>query len=323
MIGAPTFLQEMLAHPRLAEHDLSSLRLFSCGGASVAPELMRLGRARIPGAVTKRSMARRSSRPSRPPASTDALARGHDTEGRAAAGGRDPHRPTRPDTRSRPATEGEIRARGPELLPRLRRRALDADSFDGDGFFRTGDLGVLDADGYLRVTGRVKDIIVRKGEKISAREVEDLLLAAPRRSPRSPSSPLADADHRRARLRLHPARTPARRRSALDGAARVLARARPDAAEAARAARAGERLPAHPERQDQQAAAARERRATRASRRTDDPSPTQRDERKTPPCPHPSCSTARSRSSPEAAPASAAPARWRWRAPARASRSPT
>src|SRR5262249_55933191 len=56
---------------------------------------------------------------------------------------------------------------------------LDAESFDDHGFFRTGDLGVMDGEGYLRVTGRVKDIIVRKGEKISAREVEDLLAAHP------------------------------------------------------------------------------------------------------------------------------------------------
>jgi cyclohexanecarboxylate-CoA ligase len=53
--------------------------------------------------------------------------------------------------------------------------ALDADAFDEDGWFRTGDLGVIDADGNVRITGRLKDIIIRKGENISAKEVEDLL----------------------------------------------------------------------------------------------------------------------------------------------------
>ena len=57
--------------------------------------------------------------------------------------------------------------------------ALDADAFDADGFFRTGDLGWLDADGYLVISGRLKDIIIRKGENISAKEVEDLLYEHP------------------------------------------------------------------------------------------------------------------------------------------------
>ena len=49
------------------------------------------------------------------------------------------------------------------------------DSFDVQGFFRTGDLGRLDAAGQLRVTGRLKDVIIRKGENISAKEIEDVL----------------------------------------------------------------------------------------------------------------------------------------------------
>src|SRR5262249_56020106 len=53
-------------------------------------------------------------------------------------------------------------------------------TFTGDGWFRTGDLGTLDGDGYLRITGRKKDIIIRKGENISAREIEDLLANHPR-----------------------------------------------------------------------------------------------------------------------------------------------
>jgi acyl-CoA synthetase (AMP-forming)/AMP-acid ligase II len=52
---------------------------------------------------------------------------------------------------------------------------LDGEAFDEDGFFRTGDLGKLDGDGFLTITGRVKDVIIRKGENISAKEVEDVL----------------------------------------------------------------------------------------------------------------------------------------------------
>lgn len=57
--------------------------------------------------------------------------------------------------------------------------SLDADAFDEDGFFRTGDLGRLDDRGNLIITGRLKDVIIRKGENVSAQEVEDLLITLP------------------------------------------------------------------------------------------------------------------------------------------------
>ena len=75
--------------------------------------------------------------------------------------------------------EGEIRAKAPQTMKGYLDASLDADAFDEDGFFRTGDLGKVTADGYVVITGRVKDIIIRKGENISAKEVEDLLFAHP------------------------------------------------------------------------------------------------------------------------------------------------
>lgn len=74
---------------------------------------------------------------------------------------------------------GEIRVRGPQLFRGYVDSALNADALDADGFFRSGDLGYLDADGCLAVTGRLKDIIVRKMENIAAREVEDTLAGDP------------------------------------------------------------------------------------------------------------------------------------------------
>ncbi len=74
-----------------------------------------------------------------------------------------------------PGEEGEVRARGPQLMRGYLDESLNADAFDADGWLRTGDLGNLDADGYLTITGRLKDIIIRKGENISAKEIEDLL----------------------------------------------------------------------------------------------------------------------------------------------------
>ena len=75
--------------------------------------------------------------------------------------------------------EGEVRVRGPHLFRGYVDAALDADAFDEDGWFRTGDLGHLDADGHLAITGRLKDVIIRKGENLSAKEIEDHLYEHP------------------------------------------------------------------------------------------------------------------------------------------------
>ncbi|MCE2512813.1 MAG: AMP-binding protein [Acidimicrobiia bacterium] len=71
--------------------------------------------------------------------------------------------------------QGEVRVSGPMLFSGYTDPALDRAAFDARGRFRTGDLGVLGTDGHLTLTGRVKDIIIRKGENISAKEIEDVL----------------------------------------------------------------------------------------------------------------------------------------------------
>jgi len=78
-----------------------------------------------------------------------------------------------------PGEEGEIRVKGPQLFRGYLDESLDAAAFDDEGFFRTGDLGTKDAEGYISITGRLKDVIIRKGENISAKEVEDLLFTHP------------------------------------------------------------------------------------------------------------------------------------------------
>ncbi len=76
--------------------------------------------------------------------------------------------------------EGELRVKGPQVFRGYLDASLDADAFDDDGWFRTGDLGVIDpASGHVRITGRLKDVIIRKGETISAKEVEDALFTHP------------------------------------------------------------------------------------------------------------------------------------------------
>ncbi|HEU5033847.1 MAG TPA: AMP-binding protein [Mycobacteriales bacterium] len=79
-----------------------------------------------------------------------------------------------------PDEEGEVRVRGPVVTLGYTDPAATAEAFDADGWFRTGDLGVLRADGHLRLTGRLKDVIIRKGENISARELEEVLFAHPK-----------------------------------------------------------------------------------------------------------------------------------------------
>ena len=70
--------------------------------------------------------------------------------------------------------EGELQVKGPQVFAGYLDAELDCDAFT-DGWFRTGDLGIVDDDGYVMITGRLKDVIIRKGENISAKEIEDIL----------------------------------------------------------------------------------------------------------------------------------------------------
>ncbi|MBB4894616.1 acyl-CoA synthetase (AMP-forming)/AMP-acid ligase II [Streptomyces olivoverticillatus] len=100
------------------------------------------------------------------------------TEGRSPAGME--IRVVGKDGRPVPAgVTGEIRLRGEAVCTGYLDPAHTAEAFDADGFLVTGDLGRLTADGYLVLTGRAKDVIIRKGENISAQEVEQLLYGHP------------------------------------------------------------------------------------------------------------------------------------------------
>ncbi|MGV0851897.1 class I adenylate-forming enzyme family protein [Mycolicibacterium phlei] len=75
--------------------------------------------------------------------------------------------------------EGELRLKGPQCFLGYVDESLNADAFDADGWFRSGDRGLIDADGNVRVTGRIKDAIIRNAENISALEVEEALVTHP------------------------------------------------------------------------------------------------------------------------------------------------
>jgi len=167
--GATPFLQGAVEHPDLERFDVSSLRMFPCGGADVPPELIRTATERLD-VRTGRGYGSTEF-----PSITSSAGLGESLEKRAETDGRPIG-----DNQVRVSDDGEIEARGPELFLGYRDVELDTGSLTHDGWFRTGDLGVLDDQGYLTVTGRLKDIVVRSGEKVSAREIEDLLHEHPK-----------------------------------------------------------------------------------------------------------------------------------------------
>jgi len=174
MVGAPTFLRDLAQHPRRAAHDTRSFRLFSCGGADVDPTLVREAAARL-GCVAKRVYGSTEFPTVTTTGPDDPPARRVDSDGRPI-GANEVRIVDEDSVDVGVGREGEILARGPECFLGYRD---GTEAFTTDGWFRTGDLGAVDDAGYLRITGRRKDIIIRKGENISARELEDLIAAHP------------------------------------------------------------------------------------------------------------------------------------------------
>jgi non-ribosomal peptide synthetase component E (peptide arylation enzyme) len=74
---------------------------------------------------------------------------------------------------------GELRVRGPQTMQGYVDPSLDAAAFDEGGFIRTGDLGTVDDQGFVTITGRLKDVVIRNGENIWAAEVEELIRLHP------------------------------------------------------------------------------------------------------------------------------------------------
>ena len=101
-----------------------------------------------------------------------------ESEGRALPGVE--LRAVRPDgSVCGPGEPGELRVRAPQVMLGYADASLDAEAFDAEGWLRTGDLGTIDAGGYVRITGRLKDVVIRNGENIGTAEVEELLRAHP------------------------------------------------------------------------------------------------------------------------------------------------
>jgi acyl-CoA synthetase (AMP-forming)/AMP-acid ligase II len=178
--GATPFLQQLLETASARSGALASLRLFFCGGTTVAPDLIRKAAATFPGCLFFRAYGSTEMTCATLGISSRAEADlGAETDGAVLP-------PTElrivhPDTGAPvpDGEEGEILARGPGLFAGYLHPADNAASFTADGFFRMGDLGRLVHGNYLVITGRKKDIIIRSGENISPKEVEDVLLGHP------------------------------------------------------------------------------------------------------------------------------------------------
>jgi acyl-CoA synthetase (AMP-forming)/AMP-acid ligase II len=172
--GATFFAATMLSALDTQKHDISSMELFGVGGSGVPPsiveQLQALGwhSSRSYGCTEHPSIT--MGRLEDPPQ------KGAYTDGRPQ-----PHVEVRlVDEDGLEAAEGEVLSRGPDQFLGYVDPQMDAEAFDDEGWFRTGDIGRFDADGFLAITDRKKDIIIRGGENISAREVEEVLAQHPK-----------------------------------------------------------------------------------------------------------------------------------------------
>jgi acyl-CoA synthetase (AMP-forming)/AMP-acid ligase II len=175
MAGATPFLEHMLTAARRTTTRLPSLKLFVCGGASVPPSLIRSAAAYFQRAVVTRVYGS-----SEVPVTTIGVTRREDAAHAADTDGCAGLAQIKlVDHNASRAGEGEIHARAPQMLIGYLNPEDEADAFDAEGYFRTGDLARWVDGAYLVVTGRAKDIIIRNGENISPKEVEDILIGHP------------------------------------------------------------------------------------------------------------------------------------------------
>ncbi|MDD3353823.1 AMP-binding protein [Zoogloea sp.] len=177
-VGATPFLHELLSAAEQAGRRLPSLQVFACGGAEVPPAL--IGKAYE---VLEQCRAFRVYGSSEVPLTTLGFSGEDEVELAATTDGQIADYEVRvADDEGHPLSigqEGEICVRGPAMFLGYGDPQATAASFDADGFFATGDLGRLTAEGAIVITGRKKDLINRGGEKVSAKEVEDILHRMP------------------------------------------------------------------------------------------------------------------------------------------------
>lgn len=177
-VAATPFLVELCLAAKDAASTLPSFQRFACGGAAVPAELVRNANSALAVPCAFRvygssevPLATQGYRPQTDPdraADTDGLAIDYEL------------RIVDDNGADLPAeADGEVLARGPAMFMGYADDAQTAEAITEDGYFRTGDIGHLRPDGGLVITGRKKDLIIRGGENISAKEIEDILHTHP------------------------------------------------------------------------------------------------------------------------------------------------
>jgi acyl-CoA synthetase (AMP-forming)/AMP-acid ligase II len=178
-VTATPFLQMLMGAYDPAKHDASSLRFWVCAGSPIPGSVVTSSRELFAGCQTLSLYGRSENFLTTMCTTHDAPERSATSDGRALSGAE--VQVVGADGYAVPVgEEGDIAYRGPSHMMGYYRNEEETTAlFTPDGFSRSGDLGRMDADGYVRVTGRLKDIVIRGGMNISAREVEDHLLSHP------------------------------------------------------------------------------------------------------------------------------------------------
>jgi non-ribosomal peptide synthetase component E (peptide arylation enzyme) len=176
--SAPASIIAMLNDPELSRFDLSSLRVVITGGASCPIETIRAYRAHMPGhlielyGMLETGFHTFTRFEDDPEAVTGTIGRAAPRMQLRLIDGHGADVPS--------GAEGEIAAKGPSVhLGYYKNSAANAELFTADGWFRTGDLGVMDRAGNVRIVGRLKEMINRGGKKFFPREVEEILYTHP------------------------------------------------------------------------------------------------------------------------------------------------
>jgi acyl-CoA synthetase (AMP-forming)/AMP-acid ligase II len=172
--GASIFLASVIDHPDFTAEHARRIKRVGLGGAPVPVSLGE--RAASHGITVQRAYGSTEHPSITGSMFDDPAAKRHATDGKALAAVE--MRLVDEDGNDVPAgVPGEIWSRGPDLCAGYTDPALTARAFDADGWYHTGDMGVLDGDGFLTITDRLNDVIIRGGENVSAAEVEGAIVA--------------------------------------------------------------------------------------------------------------------------------------------------
>ena len=178
-VTAPTFLHTLLSDYDADSHDLSTLRLWTCAGAPIPGAVVERAGATLPNMKVLSLYGRSENLVTTTCSVTDDVSRALTSDGKAMAEAK--VKIVDHDGNEVPrGVEGDIAYRGPaHMIEYLANPAETAALFTKDGFSKSGDLGKMTDDDYVRVTGRTKDIVIRGGMNISVREIEDHLAHHP------------------------------------------------------------------------------------------------------------------------------------------------